>query len=268
MTPIGPETHATRQSADQAEENPQPSPGPTTVANLPASLNSAMDGSEMTPVEPGTHATLLSADQAEEDPQPSPGPTAIANLPALDASHEDQLQPSQVLIAERSGTAIDDDAVSLPPSSTRGPDPNPSVQATATIQSIRPSSSASRSYSIRFLLLEWRWEIFTWVLGTLALLVIVLLLLVFRGKQLNAWRGNVQISAVIAIFSQVAQSALIVSVSACIGQLKWSHLRQKRRAIEIERYDEASRGLEGSLKLFLRTVVNHWRHKGGLESVP
>lgn len=63
-----------------------------------------------------------------------------------------------------------------------------------------------------------------------------------------------QISAVAAIFSQLAQSALIVSVSATIGQAKWSTLQEKRRTIDVERFDEAMRGPEGSMKMLLAAI--------------
>jgi hypothetical protein len=84
---------------------------------------------------------------------------------------------------------------------------------------------------------------------------ILVLLLTFRDEPLYHWHSTVQISAIVAIMSQVAQSALIVSVAATIGQAKWSRLRKKQETLEIERFDEAMRGPEGSLKLLALALI-------------
>jgi hypothetical protein len=117
-----------------------------------------------------------------------------------------------------------------------------------------PPTSCSRPNIIR----EWRWELITWLLSTFAVWSIFGILLIFKDKSLDTWKSKVQITAVVAVFSQLAQSALIVSVSACIGQSKWTLIRQKQPAIEIERHQEASQGPEGALKLL---VLGLWRPK-------
>lgn len=43
-----------------------------------------------------------------------------------------------------------------------------------------------------------------------------------------------------------------VPTQACISQLKWTWFKQSRRAIDLERYDQASRGPYGSLKILFR----------------
>lgn len=61
-----------------------------------------------------------------------------------------------------------------------------------------------------------------------------------------------QMTAIIAALAQTAQSALLVPVASCIGQLKWKWTwfeKKSRRTIDLETYDMASRGPEGSLKL-------------------
>ena len=88
------------------------------------------------------------------------------------------------------------------------------------------------------------------------MVLIVALLCVFKDKSSTIWKSTVQISAVMAILSQLAQSALIVSVSATIGQAKWSTLQEKRKTIDVERFVEAIRGPEGSMKLLVTAMLN------------
>jgi uncharacterized integral membrane protein len=78
----------------------------------------------------------------------------------------------------------------------------------------------------RYLVKAWRWEAFTFLLGTGAFTAILGLLLSFQNKpasEVNFRIGasDIQITAVIAALAQVAQSALMVPISYCIGQLKW-----------------------------------------------
>lgn len=97
---------------------------------------------------------------------------------------------------------------------------------------------------------DWRWEIFTWILGTTSLLVIVILLLCFQDKPLSSWKSDLQITAIIAVFSQISQSAFLVPVSYCTGQLKWNWFQAENRPLyDIELFDLASRGPDGSIRL-------------------
>jgi hypothetical protein len=117
----------------------------------------------------------------------------------------------------------------------------------ASIQQPNPKAKA------RLSLIEWRWELFTWALGTATVLTMLLLLIMFKDQPVGRWNDKVQISATIAVISQLAQSSLTVSVAACIWQLKWHLLLHRRRTIEIELLDEASRGPEGS-SMILRNI--------------
>lgn len=64
---------------------------------------------------------------------------------------------------------------------------------------------------------------------------------------------------VLAIMSTVMRATMLLPVATAIGQLKWSWFRSTRRLIDIERFDEASHGLLGSVKLmfFLRLRSVH-----------
>ena len=67
--------------------------------------------------------------------------------------------------------------------------------------------------------------------------------------------GNLGISvnAFISIFSGFAKSALLLPTAEALGQLKWSWFTNKRRMLDFEVLDSASRGPWGSLMLLART---------------
>ena len=98
-----------------------------------------------------------------------------------------------------------------------------------------------------------------WTIGSGGVAAIFALLVVFHNQRVAQWKAGVQLSTMIAALSQVAQSALLASISACIGQLKWSWLKELKghrpgdlaKAIDILRIDEATRGPKGSLQLLL-----------------
>lgn len=84
--------------------------------------------------------------------------------------------------------------------------------------------SAHPQQEFRYQVWPWRWETLTFSLGTGAFASILALLLKFRDKEppaLPLGNENIQLTAVIAALAQVAQSALLVPISCCIGQLKW-----------------------------------------------
>jgi hypothetical protein len=121
----------------------------------------------------------------------------------------------------------------------------------------------SRSRTLWTLLRGWEWELATWLLGSCALFSIIALLLKFSDGPLNDWTLDIRLATVIAALSQISQSALLVSVSACIGQLKWEWLRTKHPASDLREFEEASRGPRGSLMLLPRTQL-YAKHSAGM----
>lgn len=102
------------------------------------------------------------------------------------------------------------------------------------------------------LLRTWRWELFTWLLGTVGFAANIILLLCFNGKRQSQWQSPVQITTFVAALAQLSQSALLVPVSFCIGQLKWTWFGSDRSASDVDRFDLASRGPDGSVRLLYR----------------
>ena len=73
------------------------------------------------------------------------------------------------------------------------------------------------------------------------------------GRPLSYWKLPLQPNSLIAVFSTVAKSALLVPVTECISQLKWIHFEKRHPLSQMQVYDDASRGPWGSV-VFLRKV--------------
>jgi hypothetical protein len=117
----------------------------------------------------------------------------------------------------------------------------------STIIASQPPPSSVRVFC--YLAHVWKWELFTWLLGTAGLLANIILLMRFNGVQQEYWKSNVQITAFVAALAQLSQSALLVPIASSIGQSKWGWLQKERRAADIEKFDLASRGPDGALRL-------------------
>lgn len=112
--------------------------------------------------------------------------------------------------------------------------------------STAPSSPGNGSGT---LLYTWRWELAIWLLGTAGLIANVVLLICFNGVEQRVWKSGVQITAFVAALAQLSQSALLVPTGSSLGQLKWRWLQTDRKAIDTDRFDLASRGPDGCLRL-------------------
>lgn len=73
-------------------------------------------------------------------------------------------------------------------------------------------------------------------------------------KALERLEAPIQPNSLVAIFSTIAKSALLVPVSECIGQLKWVYFQvtQSKPLGQLHEFDRASRGPWGSLTFLLR----------------
>ena len=81
---------------------------------------------------------------------------------------------------------------------------------------------------------------------------LVAVLLKMDGIPLNDWRHIIQPNSLIAILTTVAKTSLMVPAASCISQLKWHHYQKPRRLIELQVFDDASRGPWGSIVLIAR----------------
>ena len=98
----------------------------------------------------------------------------------------------------------------------------------------------------------WFLECLAIVLSWLAFGVIVGLLASYNAKPLFTWHGF-SLNTWVSIFSTVFKTSLLFAVSECLGQWKYIlFTRSKRRVMDFEACDDASRGPKGSLELLWR----------------
>lgn len=100
----------------------------------------------------------------------------------------------------------------------------------------------------RFLFRYWILEFSTWVLATVALIAIVCLLARFDDKPIGEWHSAISINTFVSILAQAAVSALLLPISTSISQTKWIWLKDQGRLVDLESFDLASRGPEGSVR--------------------
>lgn len=149
----------------------------------------------------------------------------------------------------------------LPPLEDHTPDQNdqPSSESETPEEhhlALSPSISAgevssheqqSRVHDLQDLMKEWYWEVLTWSFGTAAFAAIVILLIVFGNHPQERWRlRQIPITVIVAALAQTVMATLTVSVSSCIGQLKWDWLGRSRSLVDVQRFDDSSRGPAGS----------------------
>ncbi|KAI0021597.1 hypothetical protein F4780DRAFT_770094 [Xylariomycetidae sp. FL0641] len=84
-------------------------------------------------------------------------------------------------------------------------------------------------------------------LSITAMVLLIALLLKIDNLPMERWKLPIQPNSLIAVFTTVGKTALMVVAASCISQLKWRHLiLRPRRIIDIQHFDDASRGPWGA----------------------
>ncbi|KAI0120735.1 hypothetical protein BJ170DRAFT_715435 [Xylariales sp. AK1849] len=101
---------------------------------------------------------------------------------------------------------------------------------------------------------RWPFELSSLCLSLVCLGGVVLTLSMHKDRPLPRWPFSITINALISVLTTISKSALLVSVTAAIGQRKWTRLNKGGHPLyDLELYDEASRGPSGSVSLLLST---------------
>jgi hypothetical protein len=100
----------------------------------------------------------------------------------------------------------------------------------------------------------WLWELLSWSMSALCILGIAVLLAYWNERAVpDHWPSGITLNAYIAVLSGIAKYALAVPVEASISQTKWHWFAQEARPLmDLEHFDDASRGPFGALKLMFR----------------
>jgi len=94
----------------------------------------------------------------------------------------------------------------------------------------------------------WWWEVAALLLSTVCMALILAILFTMDGKPMRDWRLPIQPNSLIAVFSTIAKSALLVPLAECIGQLKWLYFQtpQSKPVNRLYDFDVATRGPWGA----------------------
>ncbi|KAK8090498.1 hypothetical protein PG994_000003 [Apiospora phragmitis] len=98
---------------------------------------------------------------------------------------------------------------------------------------------------------SWWWaEIASVVSSIAAMVALVVVLALFDGRALSQWNFFLQPNTIISILAMVSKASMLLAVSACLSQLKWTHFHDQPRPLShLQILDSASRGPLGSLFL-------------------
>jgi hypothetical protein len=100
------------------------------------------------------------------------------------------------------------------------------------------------------LLASWLLELTCFAISLSVLAVVIGVLSLYDRRPNPQWTGGMTLNTVVSFASMVFRGSLMTPVASCISQLSWVWLAQARRPLyDIVRFDEASRGVYGSLKL-------------------
>ena len=58
------------------------------------------------------------------------------------------------------------------------------------------------------------------MLAMLSTVIILVVLAVFRKQPISHWHSNITLNTLVNVVSQIAQTAILVAVAACISHLK------------------------------------------------
>ncbi|KAJ5724724.1 hypothetical protein N7493_006452 [Penicillium malachiteum] len=84
--------------------------------------------------------------------------------------------------------------------------------------------------------------------------LLVAFLITIHGAQYANWQYTASPNTVISIIMTVTETAPLVPITACLGQLKWNLYRTSASVKYMQAIDEASRGSLGSFQILYRVV--------------
>ncbi|KAL1615635.1 hypothetical protein SLS54_008902 [Diplodia seriata] len=113
----------------------------------------------------------------------------------------------------------------------------------------------------------WLFELLAWVISAIAMAVLVATLVLTDGRPLPHWPMSITLNSFISILATIVKAAMVVPIAEGISQLKWLWFKKAGVLKDIQTFDEASRGMWGSLKLLLGTKGVHLAKLGAFLTV-
>ena len=102
--------------------------------------------------------------------------------------------------------------------------------------------------------------------GALASLAAIIIILGMYDKRLlSSWPHDVQINTVLSVLGTLLKGCMLVSVCACLSQLKWTWYAERSQPLQdFQIFDSASRGPLGAAQLLFRLKFCHAASLGSL----
>ncbi|KAH8601049.1 hypothetical protein B0O99DRAFT_681901 [Bisporella sp. PMI_857] len=114
----------------------------------------------------------------------------------------------------------------------------------------------------------WFIELLSCFVSMGASIALIFTLLHFDHQPLPKWPLSVTLNSLLALFTTVAKAGLLLPIAEAMGQLKWIWFVGKQRPLaDFQSFDEASRGISGSLKLLKLLKGGHLASIGALVSI-
>lgn len=97
---------------------------------------------------------------------------------------------------------------------------------------------------------SWKVEIVSYIIAVCSFAAVVGVLAHYNGKKMPEWPTGMTLNTLIALLTAIANAALASPLQQGISQLKWISFKRKSRPLtDMEVFDDASRGVWGSIKL-------------------
>lgn len=148
----------------------------------------------------------------------------------------------------------------------------PALTIRSSISDLTKRNTPKRTYRKDILNDSWLWEILCTSLSVLCLVALAVLLKVFDKQPLPQLSYGVTFNSIISILVTVSRTSLGVATAAGISQLKWHwYLRERcttgKSMLDIQLYDDASRGPWGSLVFLFTPHAWSWASIGAIATI-
>ncbi|KAF2180609.1 hypothetical protein K469DRAFT_639609 [Zopfia rhizophila CBS 207.26] len=99
------------------------------------------------------------------------------------------------------------------------------------------------------------WEVGAVIASLISLGLIVAILSTMNYESRVAWKLPIQPNSLVAIFSTIAKSALLIPLAEGLSQLKWNHYEERAGTLDhLQAFDDASRGPWGALMFLFKMM--------------
>jgi hypothetical protein len=122
------------------------------------------------------------------------------------------------------------------------------------------SPESKREKLTSFFVDWWLFEILCCCISTGCFIAIISILASWNNQALpSRWPMNINLTTLVAILAAIAKYSLVMPLDVCIGQLKWTWFQtgRSRQLLDLERYDQATRGPLGAARLVVYTKARY-----------